>query len=241
MVCVLGMSTASLLHSNDVQEAACRVRHLAMEQACIEGDEWPEQVWTDGTPVSISNIMGNVPAFTPKAVVKLGYDNEFIYVVFQTLDKYVSSETTDYNGPVSRDACVEFFFAPDISQPLRYFNLEINAGGIPLLGYYSYDLNAYTKVEKEDLERLDIRSSLPKGIVQEIEGPLTWTIACRIPFDLLTKYVSMTVPVSGTVWRANFYKTASTTANPHWMTWSKIDYDKPNFHLPAYFGLLIFD
>jgi len=241
LVIVLGgMLMPCVPSSAYAQGATYQVTYMASGEPDFER-QWPDKVWNYAGAITISQVMGEPPKFKPIAHAKMGYDRKFLYVVFRTLDKHVSSEITDYNGPVSQDACVEFFFAPDTAQPLRYFNLEINAGGIPLMGYYAYDTKVYTKVGKEDLEKLEIRSSFPKGVVDAVEGPVTWTIACKIPLDMLEQYAPVTSPESEIIWRANFYKTASKTANPHWMTWAAIDYDKPNFHLPEYFGKLAFD
>lgn len=34
---------------------------------------------------------------------------------------------------------------------------------------------------------------------------------------------------------------ADNTSHPHWLTWSPVDYPKPNFHLPQSFGFLEFE
>ena len=38
----------------------------------------------------------------------------------------------------------------------------------------------------------------------------------------------------------NFYKCGSKTAHPHYVSWSAIDGDKPDFHRPDCFGKLWF-
>jgi hypothetical protein len=50
----------------------------------------------------------------------------------------------------------------------------------------------------------------------------------------------VTVPGTDVNWRANFFKIAVKTSNPHNISWSAVKSDIPDFHLPAYFGNLIF-
>lgn len=205
----------------------------------VEGG-WDRSLWSKVKPLFIDNYMGKLPSFRPIAQAKLQYDDDNIYVIFQVHDRYVQSRVETYNGPVSRDACVEFFFSPDPKFPMKYFNLEINASGIPLLRYNDAESKSTKKVEIDDLRNIEISHSLPRRIEQTIIDSVTWIIECRIPFKVLQKYGSVPIPKSGDVWRANFYKTASEGLNPHWITWSFIDREVPSFHLPKFFGSLKF-
>jgi len=137
---------------------------------------------------------------------------------------------------VSGDSCVEFFFAPDPAKPLCYFNLEINAGGTPLIFYITKPMSGLTKLLPEEISQIEIAHSMPRIVYPEIEEPVTWTIECRIPFSILEKYTAVTRPASGVLWKANFYKTGSRTSSPNYLTWSPVDFERPNFHLPQFFG-----
>lgn len=202
--------------------------------------DWDSEPWRNVKALSIDNYMGKLPDFRPVAYAKMQYDNDNIYVVFRVHDRYVQSRVEAYNGPVSRDACVEFFFSPDPKFPMKYFNLEINASGIPLMRYNDAESKSTKKVEVDDLRNIEISHSLPRRIEQTIIDSVTWIIECKIPFKILQKYGSVPIPKAGDVWRANFYKTASEGVNPHWITWSFVDREVPNFHLPEFFGRLEF-
>ena len=72
-------------------------------------------------------------------------------------------------------------------------------------------------------------------------APTTWTLEYRIPIAMLEDYCNVTAPAPGVTWRANFFKCAGWTTQPHWLTWSPVPQNrKPNFHLPACFGTLEF-
>jgi hypothetical protein len=202
--------------------------------------DWNKAVWKKTKPVVIEKYMGAIPPFKPTVEAKMMYDDANVYVIFRVQDKHVRSLVQEYNGNVSGDACVEFFFSPDSSLPERYFNLEVNAGGTPLIFYVTKPWTGFQKLEAEDIKQIEIAHSLPEKIDPEISEPVTWTLEYRIPLSMLKKFSNVTDPKPGVVWKANFYKTASQSSNPHWITWSYVDNPKPNFHLPQFFGTLIF-
>ncbi len=96
------------------------------------------------------------------------------------------------------------------------------------------------QLEPDDIEKIEMAHSLPELIDPEISDPVTWTLEYRIPFVMLEKYSKVTRPETGVEWRANFYKIAENSSNPHYITWSVVENSKPNFHLPRFFGHLKF-
>jgi hypothetical protein len=205
----------------------------------IDG-EWNKLQWEERKSVLIGNYMGSPPGFFPGAKAKMMYDRENLYLIFSVHDRYVRCLTGEINGPVWEDACVEFFFSPDTGFPGRYFNLEINCAGTPLMHYNRVPDRDIRALAVSDIKRIEIAHSLPGKIDPEITEPLTWTVEYRIPVEMLEKYSKITHPEPGVEWRANFYKIAENSSNPHYLTWSPVENDEPNFHLPQYFGLLKF-
>jgi len=205
----------------------------------IDGN-WNKSEWRHTKTIDISNFMGEVPSFRPVAQAKMMYDDSCIYIIFRVHDRFVRSLVQDYNGPVSGDACVEFFFSPDTTLPGKYFNLEINAGGTPLMAYHIFNQKESSKFSAAELDRIAIAHSLPAKIDPEITQPVTWTLEYRLPIALMEKYAAVTRPEPGAVWRANFYKTSSKSSNPHWITWAVVQNAKPSFHLPRFFGRIEF-
>jgi hypothetical protein len=205
----------------------------------IDGD-WDKPVWDKADVLYILNSMGQEPHFIPLTKAKLLYDEENIYGIFQVKDKYVQCVVEETNGPVYSDSCVEFFFSPDQNNPLFYFNLEINCGGVALMQQTSEPHKKYRYLSTSDIEQIEIAHSLPRKVFPEIEEEIFWTIEFRIPLAILHNYSEISHPEKEVVWKANFYKTASKTSNPHYLTWSFVDNPKPDFHLPQYFGSLVF-
>ena len=211
-----------------------------LKKSIVIDANWNKAQWKKIKPIEIKHYMGKVSNFQPEVQSKMMYDDTNLYVIFQVKDRFVKSVTTEYNGPVSTDSCVEFFFSPDSEFPLRYFNLEVNAGGTPLMFYIAKPMSEVKKLVPEELKQIEIAHSLPATVDPEISEPVTWTIEYRIPISLLSKYANVTHPAKGVSWKANFYKTGSKTSNPNYITWSVVEFPRPNFHLPQFFGTIQF-
>jgi hypothetical protein len=202
---------------------------------------WDKPQWNSVRAVDINNFMGEIPGFKPEAQAKMMYDNDNLYVIFHVKDRYVRCITNEINGPVWEDGAVEFFFAPDSQKPLIYFNLEINCGGTPLMHYNLVPRQESTELEKDDIKTIEIAHTLPQIIDPEMKDPVTWTLEYRIPLAILEKYSVITHPKKGVEWKANFYKIAENNSNHHYITWSVVGLEKPDFHRPEFFGKLIFE
>ncbi len=202
---------------------------------------WNKKEWKKVPATDIINYMGKIPEFKPEAQVKMMYDKDNIYLIFRVKDRNVRCITNKINGPVWQDSAVEFFFSPDSNSPLLYFNLETNCGGTPLLHYNVIPRRESKRLTEEEIKQIEIAHSLPEITDPEIKEPVTWTLEYRIPLSLLEKYSKVSRPAKGVEWRANFYKIAENSSNSHYITWSKIDKPKPDFHVPQSFGKLIFE
>ena len=202
---------------------------------------WDKPQWKNVQPVAITNYMGDIPGFKPEAQAKMMYDDENLYVIFHVVDRYVRCLTNKINGPVWEDGAVEFFFAPDPQKPLLYFNLETNCGGTALMHYNLVPRKESKALTEEEIKKVEIAHTLPSLIDPEMKEPVTWTLEYRIPLSILLKYSQVTRPASGVVWKANFYKIAENSSNPHYITWSVVEAEKPDFHRPEFFGKLIFE
>lgn len=202
--------------------------------------DWNKAQWKKIEPIRITNYMGKISAFQPEVQSKMMYNDTHVFVIFKVKDRFVRSIVTEYNGNVSSDSCVEFFFSPDEQFPLKYFNLEVNAGGTPLMFYIEKPMTELKKLTDNELKQIQIAHSMPETVDPEIAGPVTWTIEYSIPLSVLSKYSNLTRPAKGVRWKANFYKTGSKTSNPNYITWAVVDFPRPNFHLPQFFGTIQF-
>ncbi|MCP4115721.1 MAG: diguanylate cyclase [Desulfobacteraceae bacterium] len=202
---------------------------------------WNSAPWKEIPSELIGNYMGRKPDHFPKAEVKIAYDDKAIFLIFRVEDRYVRAVAPEHQGNVWEDSCVEFFFTPDSDLSKGYFNLEINCGGTMLFHFQPGAGKERIVVPKDECRKIKRAHSLPAIVDPEIEEPVTWTVEYRIPLALLEKYCEVITPAPRVEWRGNFYKCADKTSHPHWLTWSPVDFPRPNFHLPQYFGTLEFE
>lgn len=212
-----------------------------LNQPLVIDGNWDKPQWQNIKSIDFNYHMEKLPAFRPSVLAKMMYDSENLYVIFRVEDRYVRCITKEINGPVYEDACVEFFFAPDTSLPERYFNLELNCGGTALMYYNIIPRKEFKNLGVEEIGQIEIAHSLPVIVDPEITEPVTWTIEYRLPLSILEKYSVVTHPEKGVSWKANFHKIAESNSNPHYLTWSFIDNPVHDFHLPQFFGTIIFE
>ena len=202
---------------------------------------WDKPIWQETHAIELGNCMGQYPAFFPRTQVKLRYDDNSIYVIFQVEDRYVLAAAGREQGQVCRDSCVEFFFTPDDNDSRRdYFNVETNCGGAMLFNYQSTPEENVTAVKAEHGKRIDIRSSLPSIVDPEIIDDIVWTVEYRLDVNILAEYCQMRRCEPGVSWRANFYKCGSDTSNQHYLSWARLGDGIASFHVPEFFGKIAF-
>ncbi|MDA0196979.1 MAG: carbohydrate-binding family 9-like protein [Bacteroidetes bacterium] len=202
--------------------------------------QWDKAPWMSIEPLSLQHYMGDKPDHRPSVQAKVAYDDQAIYVIFRVEDQYVRAIRTKHQEGVFKDSCVEFFFSPEEHSNKGYFNLEMNCGGTMLFHHQLLPRKENVKISDDDIKKVEVAHSLPSLVDPEIQVPTTWTVEYRIPFKILGKYHDMAPPVAGTIWRSNFYKCADESSHPHWLTWAPIDFPKPSFHIPEFFGTLRF-
>jgi hypothetical protein len=202
--------------------------------------DWNKAAWKGITPTTLEYYMGTEPAHQPRVQVKAAYDDHFLYLIWKVEDNYVLAKRTKHLQDVWRDSCVELFFTPGGDPERRgYFNLETNCTGVKWLG--AHVAGKDEKVTTEDCARAITANSLKGPIDPEIAKRTTWTLEYKLPLSLLEKFLPIEHPKPGVIWRGNFYKCADDSSQPHWLTWSPVTSAQPSFHLPKYFGFLVFE
>jgi hypothetical protein len=212
---------------------------------------WQSRAWSRAATLAVDRFHEKPDPLYPRTQARLLYDDAGIHVFFRVEDRYVRSVTTEYQGPVFRDACVEFFFEPDRNR--GYLDMEVNAGGTLLMKYHDPEVRPGAEqsppgfmlvlVPWEDAQQVRIRHSLPKVIEPEIKEPVVWYVQYFVPFAVLEKYFGPLRPVSGRIWRANFYKISLDNSHPHRATWAPIPPEARagGFHQPKFFAPIRFE
>jgi hypothetical protein len=204
---------------------------------------WDSADWQNANIVEINNFRVESSDHHPVTRAKVLHDNQYIYILFDVQDKYVRSVNTGYQNSVCRDSCVEFFCQP----PGRsdYLNFEFSCGG-SFLVYHIIDPTRtgsgmkFDVLTLEDAGSMRVFTTMPFVVEPEITEDTNWNLAAKLPLALFTKYCEAPKgDVSGTTWRANFYKCGDGTSHPHWASWQPVS--AKNFHLPDCFGEIVFE
>ena len=199
---------------------------------------WDSPVWNNAVELKLEYAFERSSAHRPDTRIKMQYDDQYIYGLFQVKDQYVKAVAEKNQDSVCYDSCVEFFVKPAGVE--RYFNFEMNCGGTILL-YHVKNCRAhdFTVIPEEDLKTIQLFHTLPHRITEEITEPTTWRLGFRIPIAFFQKYSNINPKLSGQTWTANFTKCADHTSHPHWLSWQVLP--KFDFHLPDSFGKLVFE
>jgi len=168
----------------------------------------------------------------PEVAFRMGYGNDAIFLAFHVKEKHFKATYKRSNEPVYKDSCVEFFIGFDGDE--TYYNFEFNAIGTALVGYGlpgNRELLPGSLIS--DIKTAASNKNIPGDLL-----PFEWELKLAIPFSLFYKHSISTL--KGKTCKANFYKCGDELPEPHFLCWNNIIADNPDFHLPQYFGTLIF-
>jgi hypothetical protein len=167
------------------------------------------------------------------------YDGQGLYLQFIAQDAHIFSKTTELNGPVCTDSCVEFFATIAPAAGNDYFNFEVNCCGVIHLGF-GPGREGRRLIGPDLAGGICVAASVPTLTKDESPDDDGWWLATAIPWDVLDRFAGKTVrPKAGTVWRGNFYRCGGKT-DPQFACWSPVGTPGPDFHRPEFFGTLRF-
>ena len=188
-----------------------------------------------GARIPIEEI--NWPAFTyrPLTTVCLARSEDFIHILFQVHGNCLRAVHSNDNEPVHQDSCVEFFVKRADSND--YFNFEFNCIGTCKAAKHHGNRENAEDLSLNELSTIERSPSLGRRAFNEMSGIFSWELDVRIPFALIDVEPSLLPPTL----LGNFYKCADATEQPHYVSWSPIKTERPDFHRPEFFGELRLD
>ncbi len=173
--------------------------------------------------------------YKPDVNFTMAYTDNEILLKFEVTEQWFKAEKTETNQEVYEDSCVEFFVSP--SDDRIYYNLEFNAIGTCLMGAGT-GRNDRKRADPEVISKIRRKTSAGHKTVSEKKGRFFWTITIAIPLIVFSRHEIKNL--TGKTFRANFYKCGDKLTVPHYLTWSPIGTENPDYHRPEYFGLLKF-
>lgn len=161
----------------------------------------------------------------------IAHTSKNLFVKFTAEEHCLRAEVDKNLGPVANDSCVEFFVKTPESK--EYFNFEFNCIG-RINASHRETRNNPTRLTLEELAEIGVYSSCGTEPFAEKKGNFEWSLTVVIPLKL----IGFEIKGDGDFLLGNFYKCAGKSSRPHYLSWSPIVSETPNFHLPDFFGKL---
>ncbi len=159
---------------------------------------------------------------------------EALFLRFSVKGTMLKAVYTKDLSPVHEDSCVEFFCMLEGAE--KYTNFEFNCIGTCDASLRKSRKEDVVKFPEEDLKTIERFPSMGNRAFKEMEGMFEWELTVKIPFKLIgIDGNNLPEKILG-----NFYKCADDTDSKHFVTWSPIKTEKPDFHRPEFFGEIYF-
>jgi hypothetical protein len=195
-------------------------------------------IWSDIAPLFIEKYKWVQNNYAPKVSVRIFHTSRFIYLYYHVPENRVAIRHTSFGSEVYKDSCVEFFVNPFPESSPEYVNIEINALGVMLIGVgKDGDDSKRYYFKATEVEGFETVSSIKHPVVGD-HGSASWDLHVKIPKSFFEKHYGRGFSDKTTI--ANFNKCGDETEFEHYGSWNEISSPTPNFHLPQYFGELIF-
>ncbi len=170
--------------------------------------------------------------YHPLTTVSLIHTSDKLYIDFFVRSNYLRAVNYLPNSPVCEDSSVGVYIQPSPLKP-EYYSLMFNCIGTINAVYGTPGHK--TMLGSDFLSKISVYASCGNRPFQELEGLFSWNVVVGIPFkEIGIEYAEEPVTIKG-----NFYKCASGTAQPHFISWRPIDTPEPDFDIPESFGNII--
>lgn len=169
--------------------------------------------------------------YAPDAQFAIAHSSSHLYVKFYVMGEDLRAVNDKNLSPVAQDSCVEFFL--QVPGSAEYWNFEFNCIGTVNASHRIERPNAI-RLNDEEIASIGRLSSCGNLPFDEKTGIHEWTLTIAIPFSLIgIDHSNIPSHIMG-----NLYKCGDKTSHPHYLSWSPIGTEKPNFHMPKFFGKL---
>jgi hypothetical protein len=170
--------------------------------------------------------------YLPETKFNIARTNDHLWIHFRVTEQHVKAVHLIDQEEVWKDSCVEFFVKLPYAE--KYTNFEFNCLGTCLSTRRKSRSEDVVPLSEEEMKSIERFSSLGNQPV-EINKKTNWSLTVKIPLQILNS--DTTKDIAGMY--ANFYKCGDETAKPHYVSWSKINTEQPDFHQPDFFGMLV--
>jgi len=173
--------------------------------------------------------------YRPITQFNIARSKDSLFIKFSVRGSMLRAIYSNDQEPVNEDSCVEFFCKlPDNDQ---YMNFEFNCIGTCKASKRVERNKDVTPYSKEELSMIKRFPTLGRRAFNEMEGMFDWELTVKIPLRVMgINPNNLPKKILG-----NFYKCADGTDSRHFVTWSPVKTEQPDFHRPEFFGELYFE
>lgn len=176
--------------------------------------------------IDIVNWESQFP-YRPLTAVSVAHSGKHLFLDFFVRCNYMRAVNSEMQSNVWEDSSVVFVVSPGRDD--SYLHFAFNCIGA--INAAMHNAGSTEPLDNSALERVVCYASCGTRPFCELEGLFTWNLLVAIPLDLLgVEYKGQPLEMT-----ANFYKCATMTSAPHYLTWSRVESDKPDFHRPEFF------
>ncbi len=226
--------------SQRVQERPAEVPETIIARATspivIDG-RGNDTAWDAAEKISFIFPWNDVAKESPQStVVRMLYDDEALYLLYECIDPYIDAEVTEKDGPVWEEDAVEIFVTPNPEDITAYFGYEMNANGT-FLDYMAFKggeqgtENIHFEWESESVR---LKTTLDGTMNDHTDVDRGWVLEMVIPMENFRHLGGRVPPQPGDMWRLNLNRTKGDKGQ--FSMWSDTGAAKASFHHSAYFG-----
>lgn len=181
--------------------------------------------------------------YNPEVRFRIAYSQQMLFIEYYVKEANIKAlYSEDKESKPFKDSCCEFFFSPECNS--NYYNMELNCIGKGTFAFRRGGRKgpkiAYGEEIMKRIFRYSTLGEAPIETSVKENGKLfEWKLTVAIPLECFTETPMETL--QGKTMRANFYKCGDDMPKPHFLTWNRIELDKPDFHTPDFFGALHFE
>ena len=181
--------------------------------------------------------------YKPEVRFRIAYSQQMLFIEYYVKEANIKAlYSEDKESKPFKDSCCEFFFSPECNN--NYYNMELNCIG---KGTFAFRRGGRKGPKiaygEEIMKRIFRYSTLGEAPIEtrvKENGELfEWKLTVAIPLECFTE--TPMNELKGKTMRANFYKCGDDMPKPHFLTWNRIELEKPDFHTPDFFGALHFE
>ena len=224
--------------SNRSTETESSNRKTAMEIGAAMDEAGVEYNWID-----VAQWPERNNGYKPEVRFRIAYSQQMLFIEYYVKEANIKAlYSEDKDSKPFKDSCCEFFFSPECNN--NYYNMELNCIGKGTFAFRRGGRKgpkiAYGEEIMKRIFRYSTLGEAPIETSVKENGELfEWKLTVAIPLDCFTE--TPMEALQGKTMRANFYKCGDDMPKPHFLTWNRIELDKPDFHTPDFFGALTFE